>query len=100
VLDDYTVCRIIQLHTDQLEFIPIYKKQLEKWQIEVHLTLTQQNEITRLQKQVEQWENVSTDILHLASILKEKTIEKILSKSDLELGIHSLQKYYNSKRYY
>ncbi|MGH0883384.1 hypothetical protein A6E22_16140 [Bacillus cereus] len=100
VLDDYTVCRIIQLHTDQLEFIPIYKKQLEKWQIEVHLTLTQQNEITRLQKQVEQWENVSTDILHLVSILKEKTIEKILSKSDLELGIHSLQKYYNSKRYY
>ncbi|MGR5978440.1 hypothetical protein ACT7DJ_10870 [Bacillus cereus] len=76
VLDDYTVCRIIQLHTDQLEFIPIYKKQLAKWQIELHLTLTQQNEITRLQKQVEQWENVSTDILHLASILKEKTIEK------------------------
>ncbi|MGE6963878.1 hypothetical protein ACQKIW_29135 [Bacillus thuringiensis] len=95
VLDDYTVHRVIQVYTDQLEFLPIYIKQLEKWQTEVSLTLTQQNEIQRLQEQVRQWKQVLTDILDLANKLKEETIEKVMSKSDLELGIQSLKNYIN-----
>lgn len=69
VLDDYIVQRIIQVYTEQLEFVPIYKKQLEKWQEETLLTAEQQSEIKRLQKQVEQWKQVVTDILDLASKL-------------------------------
>ncbi|EEM44364.1 hypothetical protein bthur0005_58970 [Bacillus thuringiensis serovar pakistani str. T13001] len=95
VLDDYTVHRVIQVYTDQLEFLPIYIKQLEKWQTEVSLILTQQNEIQRLQEQVRQWKQVLTDILDLANKLKEETIEKVMSKSDLELGIQSLKNYIN-----
>ncbi|PEE32527.1 hypothetical protein [Bacillus cereus] len=95
VLDEYKVHRVIQVYTDQLEFLPIYIKQLEKWQTEVSLTLTQQNEIKRLQEQVTQWKQVLTDILNLASKLKEETIEKVMSKSDLELGIQSLKNYIN-----
>lgn len=95
VLDDYTVHRVIQVYTDQLEFLPIYIMQLEKWQNEVSLTLTQQNEIKRLQEQVTQWKQVLTDILNLANKLKEETIEKVMSKSDLELGIQSLKNYIN-----
>ncbi|MGE6553140.1 hypothetical protein ACQKFK_30715 [Bacillus mycoides] len=93
VLDEYTVHRVIQVYTDQLEFVPIYIKQLEKWQTEVGLTLTQQSEIKRLQEQVRQWQRVLTDILDLANKLKEATIEKVMSKSDLELGIQSLKNY-------
>ncbi|PEF33610.1 hypothetical protein [Bacillus wiedmannii] len=93
VLDEYTVHRVIQVYIDQLEFVPIYIKQLEKWQTEVGLTLTQQNEIKRLQEQVRQWQQVLTDILDLANKLKEETIEKVMSKSDLELGIQSLKNY-------
>ncbi|MEK4677929.1 hypothetical protein ACT7C1_06310 [Bacillus paranthracis] len=95
VLDDYTVHRVIQVYTDQLEFLPIYIMQLEKWQNEVSLTLTQQNEIKRLQEQVTLWKQVLTDILNLANKLKEETIEKVMSKSDLELGIQSLKNYIN-----
>lgn len=95
VLDDYTVHRVIQVYTDQLEFLPIYIMQLEKWQNEVSLTLTQQNEIKRLQEQVTQWKQVLTDILNLANKLKEETIEKVMSKSDLELGIQSPKNYIN-----
>ncbi|MGY1423449.1 hypothetical protein [Bacillus cereus] len=95
VLDDYIVHRVIQVYTDQLEFLPIYIKQLEKWQTEVSLTLTQQNEIKRLQEQVTQWKQVLTNILKLANKLKEETIEKVMSKSELELGIQSLKKYTN-----
>ncbi|MGR5864726.1 hypothetical protein [Bacillus sp. FSL K6-0268] len=52
VLDDYTTHRVIQVYTDQLEFLPIYIIQLERWQTEVSLTLNQQNEIKRLLEQV------------------------------------------------
>lgn len=91
VLDEYTVHRVIQVYTDQLEFVPIYIKQLEKWKIEASLTSTQQKEIKRLQEQVRQWQQVLTDILDLANKLKKGTIEKVMSKSDLELGIQSLK---------
>ncbi|MGR5969562.1 hypothetical protein ACT7C1_21635 [Bacillus paranthracis] len=56
------------------------------------LTLTQQNEIKRLQEQVTLWKQVLTDILNLAKQTKRETIEKVMSKSDLELGIQSLKK--------
>ncbi|HDX9614810.1 TPA: hypothetical protein ROY01_006045 [Bacillus toyonensis] len=93
VLDEYTVHRVTQVHTDQLEFVPIYIKQLEKWRTEVSLTLTEQNEIKRLQEQVKQWKQVVTNILALTHKLKEETNEKVMSKSDLELGIQSLKNY-------
>ncbi|PGM88500.1 hypothetical protein [Bacillus cereus] len=93
VLDEYTVHRVIQVYTDQLEFVPIYIKQLEKWQIEAGLTSTQQKEIKRLQEQAKQWQQVLTDILDLANKLKGETIEKVMSQSDLELGIQSLKNY-------
>lgn len=90
VLDEYTVHRVIQVYTDQLEFVPIYIKQLEKWQIETGLTSNQQKEIKRLQEQVKHWKQLLTDILDLANKLKEETIEKVMSKSDLELGIQGM----------
>ncbi|WP_255258274.1 hypothetical protein [Bacillus toyonensis] len=76
VLDEYTVYRVIQVYNDQLEFVPIYIKQLEKWQIETGLTSNQQKEIKRLQKQVKHWKQLLTDILDLANKLKEEIIEK------------------------
>ncbi|MEH6891629.1 hypothetical protein V7024_18465 [Bacillus sp. JJ864] len=99
ILDDYTIHRTIQVYTDQLEFVPIYKTQLKKWQLEAHTTSIQQSEIKRLQEQMKKWENILNSILHLASELKEGTIENMLSKSDWELGIQGLQKHNNSKRY-
>jgi hypothetical protein len=47
-------------------------------------------EIDRLSVQLERLRKVLTNILALADELKEGTIDKILAKSDLELGIEVL----------
>lgn len=93
VLDDYTIQRIIRVFTEQAEFIPVYEKQLQRWHKKVEkLTPAQRQEIERLQKQITPWRKVVTDILTLAKDLEKGTIDKVMSKSDLELGIEALLK--------
>lgn len=74
VLDDKTMTHVIRTYTEQLEFAPVYERQLEKWQQETGLSLMQRGELQRLQKQVSKWNQVVTDILDLANELKEGTI--------------------------
>jgi hypothetical protein len=93
VLDDDTVNRVIRSYTEQLEFAPIYTKQLQKWRQETGLSSAQRSELQRLQAQVSQWKQVVTDILDLANELKEGTIKKVLSKSDFEVGLEALRKW-------
>lgn len=91
VLDDYTINRIIKVFKEQQDFIWIYEKQLSKWQVATSST-AQINEITRLQGQVKKWNKVLIDILVLVEELKSGTIEKMLSKNDLELGMNFIKK--------
>lgn len=97
VLDDDTVERVIQVYTEQLELMPIYPKQLEKWKKENQLSSSQQREIQRSHKQVRKWEQTVIAILSLANKLKEGTIEKVLSKDDFEVGLEVLKKWGNGK---
>ncbi|MEK4504223.1 hypothetical protein [Bacillus sp. FSL R12-0069] len=92
VLDDATIQRTIRVYTEQLEFVWIFKEQLSKWIKEERLTPIEQSEIERLQGQVQQLHHTLTDILALTEELKEGTYEKVMEKSDLQLGIESLQK--------
>jgi hypothetical protein len=89
VLDDYTVGRVIKLYSEQIEFLDIYTEQLARWKA-LDLNATQKKEITRLTEQLEKLIGANTAILALASKLKEGTIEKVLGKSDLELGLEAL----------
>ncbi|MBR3121687.1 hypothetical protein [Oceanobacillus profundus] len=41
ILDDATVNRVIRSYTEQLEFAPIYERQLVKWQQETDLSSAQ-----------------------------------------------------------
>jgi hypothetical protein len=86
ILDNYTIERVIKVFKEQQEFIWIYEKQLSRWGVE-KLSISQKNEITRLQGQVEKWNIGLTDILALAEELKSGTIEKMVAKSDLKLGM-------------
>jgi uncharacterized protein Smg (DUF494 family) len=54
------------------------------------LTIHKREEIDRLSVQLEQLRVVLTNILVLADELKEGTIDKVLAKNDLELGIEVL----------
>lgn len=89
VLDDVTVERSIKLHTEQLEFTCVFREQLDRW-YRTDLTNHDREEIDRLSIQLERLRKVLTNILALADELKEGTIDKILAKSDLELGIEVL----------
>ena len=93
VLDDYDIQRIIRVYTEQAEFIEVYEKQLQRWYKKVEkLTPAQRHEIERLQKQITPWRRVVTDILELAKELEKGTIDKVMAKSDLELGLEALLK--------
>ncbi|MEK4678018.1 hypothetical protein [Bacillus sp. FSL K6-2944] len=92
VLDDATIQRTIRVYTEQLEFVWIFEEQLSKWIKEERLTPIEQSEIERLQGQVQQLHHTLTDILALTEKLKEGTYEKVMKKSDLQLGIESLQR--------
>jgi hypothetical protein len=90
VLDDMTVARICKVYTEQAEFIWVFEAQLTKWQQEEYLTSSQEAEIKRLEDRVRQWKQDLKSILDLAEELKHGTIEKVLAKDDLALGIQAL----------
>ncbi|MGH0945403.1 hypothetical protein ACQVTS_30910 [Bacillus mycoides] len=92
VLNDAIIQRTIHFYTEQLEFVWIFEEQLSKWKKEERLTPIEQSEIERLQGQVQQLHSILTDILAITEKLKDGTYEKVMAKSDLQLGIESLQK--------
>ena len=89
VLDDATVERTIKLHAEQRDFLGVFVEQLARWRHE-HPTDAQRRELGRLEGQLERLRVVLTNILELAEELQQGTIERVLAKSDLELGIEAL----------
>jgi len=89
VLDDATLERSIKLHTEQLEFLWVFREQLDRW-LQAGPAPRECQEIDRLSEQLERLNTVLTNILALADELKEGTIDKVLAKSDLELGIEAM----------
>ena len=86
VLDDATVERSIKLHTEQRDFLGVFAEQLARWRNE-RPTDAQRRELDRLDGQIERLRKVLGDILVLADELQQGTIERVLAKSDLELGL-------------
>lgn len=91
VLDDATVKRSIKLHTEQRDFLGVFAEQLACWRHE-QPTDAQRCELDRLEGQLDRLRIVLDDILKLADELKQGTIERVLAKSDLELGIEALMR--------
>lgn len=89
VLDDATVERSIKLHTEQRDFLGVFAEQLARWRNE-YPTDAQRRELDRLEGQLERLRAVLSAILELAAELKQGTIERVLAKSDLELGIEAV----------
>ena len=89
VLDDHTVGRVIQVFTQQKADLPLYQQQLSHW-MEGDLPASQKREVERLQDCVAKLRELAESILSLAEELKQGTIESVLRKSDLELGLEFL----------
>jgi hypothetical protein len=89
VLDDATVSRAIRLYKAQLEDVQLYREQLTRWQMQP-LTGDQRKEVDRLLGQLPRIKQLSEAILEMLDEIKEGTIDKILGKSDLEVGLEFL----------
>ena len=89
VLDDHTVGRVIQVFTQQKTDLPLYQGQVSHW-MAGDLTVSQRREVERLQGCVTKLQELAGSILSLAEELKQGTIESVLRKSDLELGLEFL----------
>ena len=89
VLDDATIERSLKLHTEQRDFLGVFAEQLAHWRNE-RPSSAQRRELDRLEGQLGRLRKVLSDILELAEELQQGTIERVLAKSDLELGIEAL----------
>ncbi len=89
VLDDYTINRVKKVFTEQQNDLWLWDEQLSRWK-SGNLTEAQRTEIERLQRQMKKIREQITDILALADDLAKGTIEKVMAKSDAELGLEFL----------
>jgi|SRR5450755_1493170 hypothetical protein len=89
VLDDYTVRRVISAFTTQVADLWVFDEQLQRW-LSGSLTTEQQAEVTRLAQQMRRLREVDHQVLALARELSKGTIEKVMAKSDEELGLEFL----------
>ena len=89
ILDNYTVRRVIDVFTVQKNDLWLFDEQLKRWTAQ-SLTSRQRQEVQRLTGQMTQLRQIITDILALADELKKGTIEQVLGKSDVELGLDAL----------
>ncbi|MBU3179365.1 hypothetical protein KPL47_24065 [Clostridium estertheticum] len=92
VLNNEIVERVIKVFSKQLDFICLYENQISKWHNEETLTATLETNFSKSQMQLQELSKVITNILTLAAKLKNGTIEKVIGKSDLELGMEFLKK--------
>jgi hypothetical protein len=88
-LDDATVERVIRVFAEQLDLLGVNQEQLDRWRT-TPLTASQRREVERLDRQVTRSRDVAGAILALAEELRATTIDAILAKSDLELGLELL----------
>ena len=89
VLDDATIDRVEQVHTEQMNYVEIYTQQISRWRKEKP-SAAQADELDRMDKQNQQLQALTADVLALASELRKGAIERVLGMSDLELGLQYL----------
>jgi hypothetical protein len=89
VLDDMTVTRVATVFTQTRTDLALYAEQGRHWQ-GLDLGATRRRDVARFVDLVAQELDLVEQILTLAEELKAATIERMLAKSDLELGLEAL----------
>jgi hypothetical protein len=89
VLDDHTIDRTERLYGERVHFIEIYSEQLRRWRNE-HPDAKQRREIERLESQLSRARELNAQVLGMAAEIRKGTIDRIMEKSDLALGLEAL----------
>ncbi len=82
--------RIFEVSGQQVEDDWLYDEQLSRWMKIKKLQPAERAEIQKLQARMKELKQVNRKIIAIAEKHKDKTIEKIMSKSDVELGMDFL----------
>ena len=97
MLDDATIGRVERVHTEQLEFVDIYDRQISRWRTEKP-TADQTRKLDRMEEQNRQLRAVTMEVLALAGELRKGSIDRIMGMSDIELGLQALRGNRSSSR--
>ena len=89
VFDDALVDRIEKVYGEMLEDHWLWPEQLRRWS-QLRLTAAQKAEIERLKDQADKLKATLELILAFAKEIRPGTIDAVLRKSDLELGLEML----------
>lgn len=89
MLDDATLDRVVQVYGKTAEDHWLFEEQAARWAKET-LTPQQRREVERFGVQVDTLGEVLAAILALAEELRAGAMDRILEKSDLELGLEYL----------
>ena len=89
VFDDALVDRIEKVYGEMLEDHWLWPEQLRRWS-QLRLNTTQKTEIERLKGQADKLKATLEQILAFAKEIRPGTIDAVLKKSDLELGLEML----------
>jgi hypothetical protein len=96
VLDDSIIDRALRLYGERAHFMEIYSEQLQRWRNE-HPDAKQRREIDRLESQISRARELNAHVLRLAAELRKGTINRVMEKSDLELGLEVLARMMQEK---
>jgi hypothetical protein len=89
VLDGETVNRIEIMYLETADLVAIFEEQLRRWG-ESSLTSDQRAEVARLYRQLSELRPMVEEILTSLEQIRPKTIDRVMAKSDLELGLDVL----------
>jgi hypothetical protein len=89
VFDDAVVDRLEAIYGETAAMLPIFEEQLRRWG-ESALTASQRAEVARLFDRVSHLRPMAEEVLALAAGIRRGTINRVMEKSDLELGLEAL----------
>ena len=89
MMDDATLDRVDAVYGEQRDDMWIYNEQLRRWS-EGSLNAGQTREIARLRAVLAEVKARIAEILSISAELRAGTIDRIMEKSDLELGLEAL----------
>jgi hypothetical protein len=89
VLDDAIVDRAARAYRVQIDDLWLYEEQFARWKKEP-LIDEQRQEVNRLAEQIPRIKELSEAILTLLEEIRAGTIDRIMEKSDFELGLEFL----------
>src|SRR5664280_2562037 len=89
-LDDATVARIVRVHFDQAADLVLFQNQADRWNAMPGLDAAQRAAVAEYVAVIDELARLNVEVLAAAERLKPVTIEALLVKSDLEVGIEAV----------